>query len=397
MLCIFAPPDHAHARAFRDALTAHREDTGIAEDILPLRDGLPDDPHTPAVALCFDHLPPDDWRAPHRHVIPVITTVDDGGRLPDRLREYNAFIIDRHGARWAVDLFDEATSLIWLPHRPKRVFLSYVRRESGPIANQLHDALVRDGYRVFLDQWAVGTGAAFQPAIHRDIADTDAVILLATRSFAGRRYVVEEINSALSRRVGVLAVRWPEEPTDEAARQRRDAILNEMIPAENRITLAPADFRRGRSEASRLLRTRTLQTIREAIRRRRLVEIRRRIEDLLPIATHLFGAARSPGNRLGEFVFGDNRDHLVALCPYRPTHLDLHRLHRRARELAPVPHEVTCLHAEPYRSPDNTSVPEDADITALTWLIEDRRPSAPHHYRIRSHDLITRSHGDNTP
>lgn len=383
MLCLFAPPAHAAARAFQDALAAHRRDTGIGEDILPLRIGLPDDPHTPAVALCFDALPPDDWRPPHRHVIPVIATADAAGRLPDRLREYNAFITQRHGDHWAVDLFDEATSLIWLPHRPKRVFLSYVRRESAGAARQLHDALVRDGYRVFLDQLSVDIGAPFQQAIHRDIADTDAVILLATRSFAERPYVVEEITSALTRRVGVLAIRWPDDttpPADAAARerrQRRDAILDGMFAQDTLIRLDPADFRRRGTEATRQLRSRVIDTIREAIRRRRLVEVRRRIEDLLPIAADLFGPRRTPGDRLGEFVYGETGEHLVALCPYRPTHLDLHRLHRRARALDPTPHEVTCLHAE--------GIPDDPDITALTWLVEDRRPSAPHHYRIRAH------------
>lgn len=392
MLCLFAPLNHPNARAFREALAAHRQDTGIGESILPLHIGSPDDPHTPAVALCFDVVPPDDWCQPHRHVIPVIQTVDHGARLPEDLREFNAFIIDRHGPHWPINLFDEATSLIWLPHRPKRVFLSYVRRESAGVARQLHDALVRDGYRVFLDEWTVGVGASFQRAIYRDIADTDAVILLATRSFAEREYVVKEINSALTRRVGVLTVCWPQRRMlasgDDQTRNYRDALLQLTLDRQTFIPLKAKDFTRARDETHRRLMPAVIDEICHAVRRRRLVEIRRRIESLLPIADTTFGPHRTPGNRLGEFTYGETGEYLVALCPYRPTHLDLHRLHCRALELTPTPHEVTCLHAEGIR--------DDPEIVALTWLIEDDRPRAPKRYRIKSHTyaLTTPLSGD---
>ena len=68
--------------------------------------------------------------------------------------------------------------ILGLVEEERKVFLSYVRRDSTPIALQLHRALVEAQFDVFLDRFAVPPGANFQKQLDEDIGDKAFVVLL---------------------------------------------------------------------------------------------------------------------------------------------------------------------------------------------------------------------------
>ena len=99
--------------------------------------------------------------------------------------------------------------MLGLVEEERKVFLSYRRSESTYIASQLHTELVRSGFDVFLDRFALSPGEDFQKRLDEDLGDKAFVVLLESSNLRNSPWVQHEITYAHSHRIDVLAITLP--------------------------------------------------------------------------------------------------------------------------------------------------------------------------------------------
>ena len=63
-----------------------------------------------------------------------------------------------------------------------RIFISYRRLETLPVALQLFDRLTHEGFDVFLDRFSIPPGYDFQRRLNQELEDKSMVILLESGS-----------------------------------------------------------------------------------------------------------------------------------------------------------------------------------------------------------------------
>jgi TIR domain len=142
--------------------------------------------------------------------IPVIPLVSDKKKcsveLPARLQPFNAMSLadDSEDAIAAAML-----ECLGLLHRQRRVFLSYVRKESPEAALQLFDDLSKRQFDVFLDTHDVRPGEDFQAVLWHRLCDSDVMVMLDTSSYFNRRWTREEYGKASLKKAAILRVAWP--------------------------------------------------------------------------------------------------------------------------------------------------------------------------------------------
>jgi len=310
-----------------------------------------------------------------RVVIPVIERPEHAPtHLPKVLSTHNAFITSRYGDHWPEVLVDEVLSHLWLSRRVRRMFLSYLRKESAGIAHQLHEHFVRLGYDVFLDTCSVAVGADFQRELTFRLNDADVVLLLVSPGLERSTWVAEEVSFANGASIGVVGVLWP-----EAAYQRagtRPGVTG-SLERDQRHRLEDADFRGDPThEAGRELSNDAVRAIEAMVTRYRARGIRVRLLSLLPYATaHLSDRfIVKPGTELGalELIAHDTlRPWKARVVPFRPTPEVLHDIYKQADghpELA----GAGCLYAE--------NDPHEPRAAALKWLANAEH--APGSYRL---------------
>lgn len=141
-------------------------------------------------------------------VLPIVRNLDVGSiqeKMPSIIARFNAI-------SWTDNrtlVLTSILSALGLIEKERKVFLSYVRRESTPIALQLHKVLVEARFDVFLDRFAVPPGADFQRQLDEDLGDKAFVVLLESSGLRSSRWVQHEIAYALSHRISVLALTMP--------------------------------------------------------------------------------------------------------------------------------------------------------------------------------------------
>ena len=147
-------------------------------------------------------------------ILPIVRDSEAGGiheKIPSVIALLNA--VD-----WTSNRAVALTSILrilGLVEEECKVFLSYVRRESTPIALQLHRALVETQFDVFLDRFAVPPGANFQKQLDEDLGDKAFVVLLESSELRSSQWVQHEIAYAHSHRISVLALTLPGVPERE--------------------------------------------------------------------------------------------------------------------------------------------------------------------------------------
>lgn len=115
--------------------------------------------------------------------------------------------------------FDRVTSLILegfrLLRRERRLFISYKRKDSQALANQLYDALDSRGFDVFIDTRSVPPSADFQAELWHRLSDSDIVVLIDTPLFRQSRWTTEELARANATNIQILHLLWPDQPEDD--------------------------------------------------------------------------------------------------------------------------------------------------------------------------------------
>ena len=131
----------------------------------------------------------------------------------------------------------------------RKLFISYRRTDSTPVANQLFDALVRNNYDVFLDAYSIGAARNFQEELHHRLSDCDVLIQLYTENFKKSDWCIEEIVAANQKQIGVVEIVWPGQKLD---------VHNHLCEP---ILLKPEDFEGGFKDASSVLTNATLNKV----------------------------------------------------------------------------------------------------------------------------------------
>lgn len=136
--------------------------------------------------------------------------------IPPQLRHINAIVLGTNdeGIDRLVTLVLETFRLL---RRERRLFISYKRTASQPLADRLYDALDARGFDVFIDVRSVPPAADFQSQLWHRMSDSDVVVLIDTPGFREGRWTAEELARANATNVQILHLLWPGQREDPAS------------------------------------------------------------------------------------------------------------------------------------------------------------------------------------
>lgn len=136
--------------------------------------------------------------------------------IPPQLRHVNAIVLgpNDEGIDRLVTLILETFRLL---RRERRLFISYKRTGSQPLADRLYDALDARGFDVFIDVRSVPPAADFQSQLWHRMSDSDVVVLIDTPGFREGRWTAEELARANATNVQILHLLWPGQKEDPAS------------------------------------------------------------------------------------------------------------------------------------------------------------------------------------
>lgn len=141
-------------------------------------------------------------------VLPGAATI--GEVLPSELRHLNVSFF------WSADPATEVLPGVFqragLAPEDYRIFISYIRKETSELAEQLHDALTRQGFSVFLDRFSVPVGVNFQERLMQELTDKGMMVLLHSADVGKSHWVEEEIAQVTKYRLGLYVLRLPGVP-----------------------------------------------------------------------------------------------------------------------------------------------------------------------------------------
>lgn len=202
-------------------------------------------------------------------------------------KQYKAEYVDRF-VNYALESFR-------LMRENRKLFISYRRTDSTPVANQLFDAMVRNNYDAFLDAYSIGAARNFQEELHHRLSDCDVLIQLYTENFKNSEWCLEEIVVANQKQIGVVEIVWPGQALD---------VHNHLCEP---IQLKPDDFEGGYKGAKSVLKDDTVSKVLmivESVRARNM-------------------AARQD-NLVGEFIAEANKygHHVIQEYKYLVEHLE---------------------------------------------------------------------------
>lgn len=96
-----------------------------------------------------------------------------------------------------------------LLRKTRKVFISYRRKDSMAVANQLFDVLTRRNFDVFLDTYAISGAENFQEELFHRMSDCDVLIQLNTTDFKNSKWCKAEVEMANMKQIGLVEIIWP--------------------------------------------------------------------------------------------------------------------------------------------------------------------------------------------
>jgi hypothetical protein len=210
------------------------------------------------------------WRdGRDRKVLPVFKAGLKPERLlPKKFTLYNAVFWQRAVTEATTTVLSSAG----FTSDAHRIFISYRRLETEPLAEDLFDALNREGFDVFLDRYSVPAAASFQLRLHQELAEKGMVLLLESDRFGESRWTSEEIAICKKSRIGLFSLLLPHGVDEKIATRLPD------VKEEHRLVLKKAQFK-SESKVIKLPnneRFRQWGALKEAARRDVVQEIKRR-------------------------------------------------------------------------------------------------------------------------
>jgi hypothetical protein len=128
--------------------------------------------------------------------------------LPQMIGEINADFVDG----WDADpdpIADHLLAIAGVTTPDRRVFISYRRDETAGLASQLHSALVKANFDVFLDTVDVPPAAPFQAALLEELGNKAMVVLLDSPRYSASHWCQQELRFAEKHDLGLLVLRTP--------------------------------------------------------------------------------------------------------------------------------------------------------------------------------------------
>lgn len=182
-----------------------------------------------------------------------------------------------HAEDWASEeskITRHLLTMLGLAERERRLFVSYVQRDSTEMALQITDSLNRSQFDVFLDRLSLLPGEDYASRIARDLNDKAFVLLLESANISQSKWVRREVMYALAHNIEVLSVTRP--GLDQTQ-------LMPSVDENLRVRLRCCDMANGRltDAGLRSVLTRIEQAHAAALRRRReqtLGSITKRLE-----------------------------------------------------------------------------------------------------------------------
>lgn len=123
----------------------------------------------------------------------------------DILKRYNG--IKYESTESIIGIILEGFNLL---RKQRKLFISYRRSDSREIAVQLYNYFQERNFDVFLDSHSIARGVDFQKNLFHKMMDCDAVLLLDTNDFLSSPYCREELEKAITNRIGILRIKWPD-------------------------------------------------------------------------------------------------------------------------------------------------------------------------------------------
>lgn len=206
-----------------------------------------------------------------------------------------------------------------------RLFISYVRRDTTAVADQLFRALTEAGFDVFLDRCSVPLGVVFQERLMQDLCDKAMVVLLNSPSVGQSHWVEEEIAVIKTYRLGLLELRFPN------AKQRED------IDPDFSQTVDPGDLTPAGPEyvkGAQILTSGRLQQIVDRVKQIHGRALHRRRYELIDNFAAAVTAAGKTARMLADGTFllpptTTRGEAVVGLTPRPPELSDFCLLHQR--------------------------------------------------------------------
>lgn len=277
-------------------------------------------------------------------ILPVIESSPEAMYLPQAVGKINAFKKHDTGAAWVESLVDETLSIAWLNRRSRKVFISYRRIDSAPIANQIFSRFNELGYEVFLDDATIERGADFQRELKWWLNDADLLLALCSPRLTDSRWCVEELTFAQSHSIGIAALEWPSElyePNNAVSFAGRpcwpNQVLLDLTMDDQRMKLGLGDFADVDADApgadpkleDRELTPQALERLVGFCARNRAASIRARLNDLLPLVRDTLDkqGATNISQTFGDLTFYNNagKPCFLRVLPFRPLPEHLYR------------------------------------------------------------------------
>jgi hypothetical protein len=165
----------------------------------------------------------DDWRTRGFETVGVFRAdLNPDHVLPQTM-------LAQHAPSWRSDICEVAAEIVdsvILGDEERRVFVSYSHADGSAIAERLVDILTRLRFDVFLDRFRLAPGLDFVERIADELVDKAMIVVVETPHAVRSPWVRHEVSTAVSRRLGLVAVHLGTGPTvaeiDERARCRVD-------------------------------------------------------------------------------------------------------------------------------------------------------------------------------
>jgi TIR domain len=181
-------------------------------------------------------VPPWLSLAPHVQFVPVLPKgTNVAAAVPPSMSRINTSSFEHD----VTDAVPDILAAAGLSTGDQRIFISYRRRETQALAEQLFDSLSHEGFDVFLDRFRIPPAADFQARLEQELADKGMLLVLESRGISASNWVMREIAFARARRMGIIGLRLPD--GDEVPQIRKSC----------RVTIFQRELK-GKSRAVRL-------------------------------------------------------------------------------------------------------------------------------------------------
>jgi hypothetical protein len=240
--------------------------------------------------------------------------------------------------------------MLGLAEAERRVFISYRRQDTTPLAEQLRHALLDRGFDVFIDRFAIAPGDDVQRRIDIELGDKAFVLVLESPTIRESSWIQHEIDYAVEHRLGLHSLIVP-----GVTPKQRIVALDDL-----RRELAADDLVGGE------LKPQVLEDVCRELEIIHASRLRRHRERMLDALTTWLGEAGFESRSGHDWTVLASRDddrRVYLITPRAPTATDLYRAHLARAKLSPPPAGIVAHNPRDL----------DADVVALnTWVADGR-------------------------